>query len=46
MGMEELCIALKVPRHLVEAWMSGHASMPDRKLMLLIDALDKLADRE
>jgi hypothetical protein len=44
--MEELAIALKAPRHLVEAWMSGHASMPDRKLMLLIDALDKLADRE
>lgn len=42
-GEEDLAMALKVPRHLLQAWMSGHATMPDRKLMLLIDALDKFA---
>jgi hypothetical protein len=45
MGEEDLAIALKVPRHLLQAWMSGHATMPDRKLMLLIDALDKFAGK-
>lgn len=45
MGEEELAVALKVPRHLLQAWMSGHASMPDRKLMVLIDALDKFAGK-
>jgi hypothetical protein len=45
MGEEELALALKVPRHLLQAWMSGHASMPDRKLMLVIDALDKFAGK-
>jgi DNA-binding transcriptional regulator YiaG len=45
LGEEELAATLKVPRHLLQAWMSGHASMPDRKLMLLIDALDKLAGK-
>jgi hypothetical protein len=43
MGTQELAIALKVPGSLVEAWMSGHATMPSRKMTLLIDALDKFA---
>ena len=46
MGMDALAIALKVPRALLEAWMSGHASMPDRKLMLLIEALEKFERRK
>jgi hypothetical protein len=46
LGTDELAIALKVPRHLLDAWMSGHASMPDRKLLLLIDALDKFGRPE
>ena len=41
MGMEELAIALKVPRHLLEAWMEGHATMPNRKVLMLIDALEE-----
>ena len=40
-SLEELAIALKSPIHLVQAWMSGHATMPSRKLLLLIDALEK-----
>ena len=43
--MDELAIALKVPSSLLEAWMSGHATMPDRKLMLLIDVLEQFDRR-
>lgn len=46
LGEQELAIVLKVPPHLLQAWMSGHATMPDRKLMLLIDALDKFGRPE
>lgn len=46
MGIDELAIALKSPRHLVESWMNGHASLPDRKLLLLADALDKFGRPE
>ena len=42
MGMDALALALKVPRHLLEAWLYGHATMPDRKLLMLIDALERL----
>jgi hypothetical protein len=45
-GVDNLAVALKAPRHLVEAWMHGHASMPDRKLLLLTDFLDKTANRK
>lgn len=42
-GRQELAIQLKVPRALLEAWIYGHASMPDRKLLLLADLLEKRA---
>lgn len=40
-SLGEVAMALKIPPELVQAWMSGHASMPDRKLLLLADFLDK-----
>ena len=40
-GREELAIRLKVPRALLDAWINGHASMPDRKLLMLADLLEK-----
>ena len=43
-GREELAKRLKIPESLLEAWMGGHASMPDRKLLLLAELLDKLGD--
>jgi hypothetical protein len=46
MGMEELSIALNSPASLVQAWIQGQASMPDRKLLLLADILDKHANRK
>jgi hypothetical protein len=44
-SLGEVAVALKIPPELVQAWMSGHASMPDRKLLLLADFLDKQASR-
>jgi hypothetical protein len=35
---------MKVPESLLEAWIGGHASMPDRKLLLLAELLDQLGD--
>lgn len=44
-SLGEVAMALKIPPELVQAWMSGHASMPDRKLLLLADFLEKQAGR-
>jgi len=45
-GIEEVAVALKSPQELVQAWMSGHATMPDRKLLMLADFLDKFGRPE
>jgi hypothetical protein len=41
-GLGELAKRLKVPAHLLEAWMTGHASMPRDKLLALADVIVKL----
>ena len=41
-GLAELARRLKVPIHLMEAWMTGHASMPRDKLLALADVIVKL----
>ena len=43
-GRTELAKRLDVPESLVDAWMSGHASMPDAKLLALAHLLDELGD--
>ena len=45
MGEGELASRLKVPGPLLEAWMSGQATMPDRKLLALAEILNKHAAR-
>lgn len=40
---DELARHLGVPRSLLDAWLSGDTSMPDGKLLVLANALDKLA---
>jgi hypothetical protein len=45
-GNEELAKRLNVPLTLLEAWLHGLATMPDRKLLPLADLLDKLGDPE
>jgi hypothetical protein len=44
-GHDELAVRMKIPGSLLEAWISGHATMPDRKLVALAELLDKLADQ-
>lgn len=43
-GRVELAQRLNVPESLLSAWMSGHASMPDGKLLALAALLDQLGD--
>jgi hypothetical protein len=45
MGRTELADALKVPQHVLDAWIAGHALMPDRKAVALAKILDKLPGR-
>ena len=41
-GREELAARLNVPVTLLDVWMRGLATMPDRKLLPLADLLDDL----
>ena len=43
-GRRELAVRLQVPESLLEAWISGHASMPDRKFLALADFLDEISN--
>ena len=45
MGHDELALRLKVPAHLLEAWLRGVSSMPDRKLILLAKILDQFSTK-
>jgi hypothetical protein len=45
-GPDELAARLNVPRNVLDVWMRGLSSMPDRKLLLLADLLEKLAASE
>jgi DNA-binding transcriptional regulator YiaG len=38
-GQQNLAARLKVPVALLQAWMAGHGTMPDRTLSLLVDFL-------
>ena len=40
-GREALAKGLNVPLELLDAWLSGHATMPDRKFLQLGDLLDQ-----
>jgi len=44
-GQGELAVRLKVPDSLLEAWINGHAAMPDRKLIALAAILNRFAER-
>ena len=45
-GIEELAAQLGAPVSLVEAWIRGMASMPDRKFLLLADLIDRFGRPE
>ena len=44
-GHDELALRLKVPPPLLEAWIRGVSSMPDRKLILLANILDQFSTK-
>jgi hypothetical protein len=41
-GADQVALRLNSPRHLLDTWMRGQATMPERKLLGLIDLLEKL----
>jgi hypothetical protein len=45
-GIEQLAAGLKVPLPLLQAWIDGHATMPERKFLVLADLLDRTPGRE
>ncbi len=42
LGMRELARRLKATEHTVMGWRDGHASMPERKFLALVDLLDEV----
>ena len=46
LGKDELAAQLRVPQQLLDAWMRGLATMPDRKLLQLADLLDRFGRPE
>ena len=44
-GREELAVKLGVPTHLLDAWITGQAGMPDRKLVQLANVLDQFSTK-
>jgi hypothetical protein len=45
MGTDELAIRMKVPPDLLDAWINGRVTMPDRKLVLLANVLDQFSTK-
>lgn len=45
-GLEELAMRLKASASLVDAWMQGLATLPDRKFSLLADVLHNFAAKK
>jgi hypothetical protein len=43
-GREALAARLNVPPTLLDVWLRGLATMPDRKLLALADVIDTLGD--
>lgn len=43
-GEQELALRLGVPSTLLDAWLRGLASMPDRKLLKLADVIEGIGD--
>jgi len=42
LGPVALSLRLDATPELIEIWESGHAAMPDRKVLMLIDVLDEI----
>jgi len=44
LGPEELATRLQSPPELIQTWINGHATMPERKFLRLIDVLDEIGE--
>ena len=42
LGPDDLSARLQVPAELIQTWINGHATMPERKFLRLIDLLDEI----
>ena len=42
LGPDELSARLQAPPELIQTWINGHATMPERKFLRLIDVLDEI----
>ena len=42
LGPDELSSRLNAPPELIQTWINGHATMPDRKFLRLVDLLGEL----
>jgi len=42
LGPDDLSARLQVPPELIQTWINGHATMPERKFLRLIDLLDEI----
>ncbi len=42
LGLKELALRLRATEATVMAWRDGHASMPERKFLSLVDLLDEI----
>ncbi len=45
LGPDELSSRLKAPPELIQTWINGHATMPERKFLRLVDVLDEIEPR-
>lgn len=43
LGRDELAKRLNVPEPLLETWLNGHAHMPERKFLALLDLMDRIS---
>ncbi|HZE59331.1 MAG TPA: hypothetical protein VE085_02125 [Burkholderiales bacterium] len=42
LGPDGLSSRLQVPPELIQTWINGHATMPERKFLRLVDVLDEI----
>ena len=43
LGPDALSARLTVPPELIQTWINGHATMPERKFMRLVDVLQEIS---
>jgi hypothetical protein len=44
-GPDELSSRLKAPPELIQTWINGHATMPERQFLRLVDVLDDIEQK-